>query len=220
MIVSWSILSWRFLLNWKTLKGIKLIKTHTWEHISVLAEIYNYHRIHKPWSCIHHTEYTEPWQLDLTSPLHCHHYLSSLWSWVCSTSSQSCQTRRAGAGQWRTGEDCPLCETQQCSAHPGSDPQRCWWGRGHSSWWWGARGWTSLLPSDHTIPETWIFNVNKLEISIIVCQPIRGEHYLTIHWLYLLECGQHEDRGLAHPRLGLAQNIHTQHRLHNMVKLD
>ena len=43
---------------------------------------------------------------------------------------------------------------------------------------------------------------------------------LTIHWLNLLERGQHEDCSLAHPRLGLAQNIHTQHRLYNMVKLD
>lgn len=48
----------------------------------------------------------------------------------------------------------------------------------------------------------------------------RGPTHLSINWLNLLQGGQYEDRSLAHPRLGLAQDVHAQDGLGNTLVLD
>lgn len=48
----------------------------------------------------------------------------------------------------------------------------------------------------------------------------RAPTHLSADWLNLLQGGQHEDRRLAHPRLGLAQDVHAQDGLRNTLVLD
>lgn len=48
----------------------------------------------------------------------------------------------------------------------------------------------------------------------------RAPTHLSIDGLNLLQGGQHEDCCLAHPRLGLAQDVHAQDGLGNTLVLD
>lgn len=43
---------------------------------------------------------------------------------------------------------------------------------------------------------------------------------LPVHRLDLLEGGQDKDGSLAHPGLGLAEDVHAQHRLRDALVLD
>lgn len=47
----------------------------------------------------------------------------------------------------------------------------------------------------------------------------RGDTHLAVDWLNLLQGGQHEDRRLAHPGLGLAQDVHAQDGLGDALML-
>lgn len=49
----------------------------------------------------------------------------------------------------------------------------------------------------------------------------RGKHtHLSVNRLNLLQSSQHKDGRLAHPRLGLAQDVHAQDGLGNTLMLD
>lgn len=55
----------------------------------------------------------------------------------------------------------------------------------------------------------------------LYCHVVTPAHtYLAIDGLDLLQGGQHKHSCLAHPRLGLAQDIHTQNGLGNTLMLD
>lgn len=60
----------------------------------------------------------------------------------------------------------------------------------------------------------------KAILSHVTLPQKRAHIYLAIDGLDLLQGGQHKHSCLAHPRFGLAQDIHTQNGLGNTLMLD